>query len=406
MKHSASLQLNPAIALLYESIMTEVSLNPYKLEYYQHWGGLSLLGGYSAYIGAAVIIDTAPVAVPLLLASALGMITLGMINVHWLDQAEKNCITSVNEAMHNHLADKLTTFSESRLQMIIAKIDKMMNELTSLSNVQIQALTKFTNTYKLTMNKLYLNLQSELFKLTYPEYEISEEKLIPRTFETFRTTLFLSDKTRFDLAAAKVPLQQFDIEHFHCLKQLNHSNIGKYYGILKCVSEEDFYYIIIDKMDGDLSTDGRKHLSEMKENQISDILYQITDALRYIHDRCLIHSNVNPANIFFKNLGDQFLFYLGNFSYLLFDPMIPCGTSKYTAPEFTDRSLGPVTHKSDIYSWGVTIKELVGCVPYNTVSNSEKLNRWLEIVDHCTKSCPADRPSCKKILEACKLSAN
>ncbi|GKV23579.1 hypothetical protein SLEP1_g33290 [Rubroshorea leprosula] len=110
--------------------------------------------------------------------------------------------------------------------------------------------------------------------------------------------------------------------------------------------------------------------------------------------------------------------------------MEPRGTAGYIAPEVFSRNFGAVSHKSDIYSYGMMILEMVGgkkSIQMGVNVSSEYFPDWiykhLELVDEheleglrskaeidtekkmilvclwCIQTKPSDRPSINKVIE-------
>jgi serine/threonine protein kinase len=202
-----------------------------------------------------------------------------------LEETMGKCVKNVTKALHDQLVNTMKRFSNSRLRAIIKNIDEKTNKLECFSDGQMRSLTKFIEKNKLKFNKLYLDLMSEQFKRTYPDCQITNRKLGAGNFEIYSAVLPLSDTTKRNLTAKKVPLHQFNVQEIRYLKQLDHPNIVKYYSVLKCLSEEEFYYIIMNKMDGDriVYISLQQKSSTMNEDKLLKIFRQITETLCYIY---------------------------------------------------------------------------------------------------------------------------
>jgi hypothetical protein len=98
-----------------------------------------------------------------------------------------------------------------------------------------------------------------------------------------------------------------------------------------------------------------------------DILWQIADAVRFIHSRAILHGDIKPANIFLvKTTTQRRLVKLLDFG--LARPDLGriegvSGTPEYLAPE--RQGGAPTSQASDIYALGVVFFELLtGRVPF------------------------------------------
>lgn len=108
---------------------------------------------------------------------------------------------------------------------------------------------------------------------------------------------------------------------------------------------------------------------ELDIDEIMDFLRQIFDALDYAHQEEVLHRDLRPDNIFFKEDGSPVItdFYMAEMlrsNQELREQRLPVCPYHYSCPEIAlKKNLGPA---SDIYSLGITLYEyLVGQVPYD-----------------------------------------
>ena len=94
-------------------------------------------------------------------------------------------------------------------------------------------------------------------------------------------------------------------------------------------------------------------------------------ALRQVHARGLIHKDIKPANVLVDGAGNVWLTGFGIASRLPRESQAPAppeviaGTLAYMAPEQTGRMNRSIDARSDLYSLGVTLYEmLTGALPF------------------------------------------
>ena len=108
----------------------------------------------------------------------------------------------------------------------------------------------------------------------------------------------------------------------------------------------------------------------------------LSAALRQLHERGLIHKDIKPANVLVDAAGNVRLMGFGIASRLPRERQAPeppefiAGTLAYMAPEQTGRMNRSIDSRSDLYSLGVTLYEmLTGVLPFAATDPME----WI----HC-----------------------
>jgi predicted ATPase len=100
--------------------------------------------------------------------------------------------------------------------------------------------------------------------------------------------------------------------------------------------------------------------------QLLDLAIQTTAALGQLHQHGIIHKDINPSNLVWNPRTDQLKIIdfgmatqLSNESPSLTDPGILEGTLPYVSPERTGRMNRRLDYRTDFYSLGVTLYELL-----------------------------------------------
>ena len=90
--------------------------------------------------------------------------------------------------------------------------------------------------------------------------------------------------------------------------------------------------------------------------------------LEYLHRGCntrIVHFDIKPHNIlldadFVPKISDFGLAKICTKKESVVSMLVPRGTIGYIAPEIVSRNFGEVSHKSDVYSYGMMVLEMVG----------------------------------------------
>ncbi len=244
--------------------------------------------------------------------------------------------------------------------------------------------------------------------------QIGSYKIISKLGEGGMANVYLAEKgTLSKKVALKVLKDEFLLsQHIRNrflseakkMSGLNHANIV---GVHDLIDEKDFVAIELDYVEGKTL---KQHLHEkgaLPDEEIESLFKQMLDAVGYVHENGFVHRDVKPSNFMLtengiikltdfgiaKNVDDSNMDYTGT------GTGMQMGTPKYMSPEQV-RSTKDVDHRTDIYSLGVVLWEMVtGKVPYDIATEStfdvftkivndplEKTNtRWDEVIEKATK---------------------
>lgn len=218
-------------------------------------------------------------------------------------------------------------------------------------------------------------------------------------------------------------LKRFDNE-IKIMSQLNHPNIIRLYDTGKYCGSKYFVMEFLEgvNLESFILTNGR-----LSEKFICLIALDLGNAISAIHNNGIIHRDIKPKNaIYFPGIKHVKLCDFGisqdSTPLHLTHPRTTIGTPIYMAPE-TFRG-EPATAKSDIYSYGATMYQLITNSPPFVAENYGKLydehfyskpkpiksfrpefsKKWSDIIiNKCMATDPDDRPdSIEEILEDIK----
>jgi len=138
------------------------------------------------------------------------------------------------------------------------------------------------------------------------------------------------------------------------LQQLDHPNIIHAHS---CQVDDDRAMLVMD-----LAVDALDRVV-MDSRTLRVLLGDLTDALHHLHSRGWVHRDVKPENL----LWDRHRVLLSDFGLAAAhpapEPIAPCGTPAYMAPEVFGWELSPA---ADWYALGVTLYELLtGRLPFD-----------------------------------------
>jgi serine/threonine-protein kinase len=147
---------------------------------------------------------------------------------------------------------------------------------------------------------------------------------------------------------------------------LRHSNIVQ---VFDFNNDNGVYYMVLEFIAGETLQDRMKRLAE-NQRQLSveeavNFTINIADAVGYAHQRGMVHRDIKPANIMLDVHGQAILMDFGIVKILGGDSHTSTGavvgTARYMSPEIIRGEVAD--HRSDVYSLGVTLYEMLSGRP-------------------------------------------
>ncbi|XP_029373463.1 calcium/calmodulin-dependent protein kinase type II-like [Echeneis naucrates] len=241
---------------------------------------------------------------------------------------------------------------------------------------------------------------------------------IPRDYKIQRETknAFIVTKEDDTYLLKKIDLEKMPREavsaltnEMEILKEANHPHIVSF---KNSVRENNIYYIVMDYCQGgDLAI---KVKEKSEESEVLSWIAEICIALRYIHEKGLLHKCLKPENIFLTEFGSVCL---GDFGKVFENSKTTDASLQemsYLPPELFTK--GTFDAKSDIWSLGCIIYEICTQKPAFTAETTIKLMPKLihgphpclpetfspelrQLVIDIFNTDPQSRPTASEILE-------
>ena len=129
---------------------------------------------------------------------------------------------------------------------------------------------------------------------------------------------------------------------------------------------------------GTLAARGSEYAGKWRE--VAELLAGIADAVGYAHDHGVLHRDLKPGNILFDEEGRAYvadfgLVKLANVDSNLTRSVAMLGTPQYMAPELAAKDVRSATVRSDVYSLGAVLYELLAQAPPFKAGNLPALLR-------------------------------
>ncbi len=159
------------------------------------------------------------------------------------------------------------------------------------------------------------------------------------------------------------------------LKELHHANIVQLYDVGRT---ETLRYFCMEYVPGGSVEQLVNRSGKLEVGQAIDVAMQVTDALKYAHQRGIIHRDIKPANLLLDESGQTKVTDFGIAKVVDATQMTLTGgivgTVEYLAPEQVEgRRVSP---RTDVYSLGVSLYQMVtGRLPFSGSSPTEILQK-------------------------------
>lgn len=184
-----------------------------------------------------------------------------------------------------------------------------------------------------------------------------------------------------NLAQNRTFLRRFRREA-RALAQIHHPNIVLIYGLRET---DAGFYIAMEYVDGATLADQMQQRGALPWTEVVPLMKQMLEAFAYAHGRGIIHRDIKPRNIMLTREGQVKVADFGLAKVLHdTDPdgettltQGVAGTLYYMSPEQI-RGLKHVDHRSDLFSLGLTLYELLaGQLPFDKKSSGYTIQKTI-----------------------------
>jgi PAS domain S-box-containing protein len=191
-------------------------------------------------------------------------------------------------------------------------------------------------------------------------------------------------------------------QEFEILRLLDFPGVEKAYSL----ENHQQWWLIVLADSGGQPIDQLEIAGRIQPGEFLHIALQLARILEGIHARQVIHKNISPANITFNPATGQVT--LTNFGYASLvsrekapfeSPYKLAEFLAYTSPELTGRMNRPVDYRTDYYSLGATLYELLtGTPPFISPSPSELVHAHLALLPDSPQTRVKDWSSSPDVL--------
>ncbi|XP_062117479.1 LEAF RUST 10 DISEASE-RESISTANCE LOCUS RECEPTOR-LIKE PROTEIN KINASE-like 2.4 [Humulus lupulus] len=242
------------------------------------------------------------------------------------------------------------------------------------------------------------------------------------------------------LSKSKTSGQDF-INEVSTIGRIHHANVVRLVGFCVEGSKRALVYEFMPNgsLNNHIFIGGKERNNSLSDEKIFDISLGIARGIEYLHQGCdmqILHFDIKPHNIL---LDESFIPKVSDFGLARLCPIenniVPLttvrGTVGYIAPELFYKNIGGVSHKADVYSFGMLLMEMASrrrnLNPQTVHSSKIYFPLWvydhidevksIELKDNvndeqekktkkmimvalwCIQMKPCDRPSISKVIE-------
>jgi len=317
----------------------------------------------------------------------------------------ESSVKSISDGLRKDIFDHIHQMLCEVLNIMSAEIKRKTEKMNEQKNTDaVRHIARFLKENNSSIGQVYLNLLDQMNRFEYPYCEINLGTVLGKSNSpVYAGILRYTEGTETkNIAAKRLSPNNFNWQEVRYMTKLKHENILQYYGVRKSPDCEDFYDILMQRLDSDLTSYIQYVSKKGKINDkiVDNIFIQITTGLRYLHKNDLIHRDIKPENVLVQiRKGQSPIFVLADFGFIHRVPISIKGTEGFLAPELRTNNIDDtfITEKVDIFALGATITRTIENSRVDT--NGEYVTFWAEISARCLLDSPCQRPTCENIID-------
>jgi serine/threonine-protein kinase len=233
--------------------------------------------------------------------------------------------------------------------------------------------------------------------------ELQTGQVLDRRFEIIAliersgmSTIFKAlDRQTRQMVVLKVPHSEFEGSSRNSARFSHEARIIAkldHPGVLKVipVAEKTRTYVVLEYLEGQTLHDILKRRRPLPVCEALQLASRLCDILDYIHRHDVVHRDLNPGNILISDDGRPHIIDFGIAKSPGIELSSTAGTPEYMSPE--QLRGGRVDARTDIYSLGMTLQEMV--------TGNEVSDQIEEIILHALAPNPSDRYASAAAMKA------
>jgi len=220
--------------------------------------------------------------------------------------------------------------------------EELFTESEEIVNVWFEVLKRYC---VLTKFRLYYETVKVIGKGNFAKVFLVERKVDKKQFavKVFSKNIIMADEMEKKCLLYEIKM----------MREMNFYRVLKLYELYE---GENFIYCLCELYRGSDLLNSIIKKGSQNESKALNIIYQILEALSYMHQKKIVHRDVKPENIIFKGTQENIDIGIVDLGFATFEEdyrklFVRCGTPGYVAPEVLNDK--EYNCKADVFSAGI-----------------------------------------------------